>query len=89
MKEDVSTQSFDLPFDCPYNFRPRNTRIERKQIKALLTYPARSFEQSGNRQVRNAVRREAEQILHRLALITDNQETPKEVLTIVPRPDFD
>ena len=89
MKEDVSIQSFDLPFDSLFNFRPRNTRIERKQIKALLTYPARSFEQSGNRQVRNTIRREAEHIPHRLAVVTDNQETPKEVLTIVPRPDFD
>jgi hypothetical protein len=40
MKADASIQSFGFPFGSPFDFRPPNSRITRRQIKALLVYPA-------------------------------------------------
>ena len=76
MKADVSIQSFDLPFDYPFDCRPRNTRIERRQIKAFLTMAGVSSSQEIGK-FETLFSRKAEQILHRRALITDNQERPK------------
>ena len=100
MKANVSIQCFALPFDSPFEFAHETPAFVRKQpdYGAAGTNRTKtnqsSFDISGSEfravrksEVRNAVRRKAEQILHRLALITDNQGTPKELLTIVPRPD--